>query len=316
MYRIGLILGPALFIAAVLEWILRLIHYAELVEKTLPWTKPMIDPVGIWVTMVVGILIFLAAWAERKKEKNQGKKSRGQGWEDGAQRPRIAHSSIGNIDQKASPVNAVDASQKVEIHNHPHNAFPSQFPPTPPPQSVRAPHNVRFIGARRIKTDVEREILDGTEGFVGVKACFLNKIIPGTRTSDFDHVRARIVLRDESDIELVEITRPKWLNHEAGDPVHVEVNRTECILLAVFGNDGEWAMPFVSTHPANYWDDGTTRLMVDACPLPVGELSAEITLVGEDNVGLEPVIARFSLGPQGAVEIKPYLATLRKIEER
>src|SRR5579863_1074226 len=71
MYRIGLILGPAVFFIGVIDWILRLTHFAELIEKTLPVTGKMTSPTGIWITLIVGILIFLAAWAERKREKEQ-----------------------------------------------------------------------------------------------------------------------------------------------------------------------------------------------------------------------------------------------------
>lgn len=73
-----------MFIGAVFEWILRLTHYADLIEKALPWTKPIITPAGIWVTMVVGILIFVAGWAERKKETDDESKQRAQKSEDGA----------------------------------------------------------------------------------------------------------------------------------------------------------------------------------------------------------------------------------------
>ena len=138
---------------------------------------------------------------------------------------------------------------------------------------------------------------------MGVKACFSNKSVPGTKIRDFDYVRARIVLRDESGAEVIEITRPQWLNRIMGDPVHIDVNRTECFLLAVLGNGNTWAAPFVSSQDATYWDDAPGP-MIEGISLPPGELSAEITLVGEDNIGLEPVIAHFSLGAEGSVEIK------------
>jgi hypothetical protein len=304
MYRIGLILGPAVFIGAVVEWILRLTHYAELVEKTLPWTEHMISPTGIWVTMVVGILIFVAAWAERKKETDAERKSTERKSGDRSLNPQIMSSSVGKINQRANPVNTVDASQKVEIHNHPPFVPPIPVLPPQPLVTVSTTHNVQFMGVKKIKTDVAHEIFGASEGFVGVKACFLNRCIPGTKTRDFDYVKTRILLRDASGAELAEITRPKWLAHEADDAVHIEVNQTECILLAVFGSDNEWAVPFISTNPANYWDDGTQRLMVDGRSLPAGELSAEITLVGEDNIGLDPVTTHFFLGPNGEVEIK------------
>jgi hypothetical protein len=302
MYRIGLILGPVVFLGAVLEWILRLTHYVDLVEKTLPWTKCMTTPEGIWITVVVGILIFVAAWAERKKEKGEEIKHREGKPEGGAPHTPIASVGIANPIQTANPV--IDASQKVEIHNHPASLPPIPAHPSPRSPGALPPHNVQFKGVKQIRTDIAREVFDSNEGFVGLKACFSNKIIPGTKTRDFDYVKARIVLRDASGAEVAEITRPIWLDHEPGDAIHIEVNQTQCILLAIFGGDDEWAAPFISTNSSNYWDDGTRRLIVDGCSLRAGELSAEITLVGEDNVGLEPVAAYFSLGPVGDVEIR------------
>jgi hypothetical protein len=74
MYRIGLILGPVMFAGAVLEWVLTITHYAELLEKSLPWTQHMTSPTGIWITIVVGIVIFVAALAERRREKGEEKR--------------------------------------------------------------------------------------------------------------------------------------------------------------------------------------------------------------------------------------------------
>lgn len=300
MYRIGLFLGPAVFVVAVLEWILRLTHYAELIEKSLPWTEHMIGPTAIWVTMVVGILIFVAAWTERKKEKEAERKP-----ELDVKHSHIPKPSVGKLSQTANPVNTVDASQKVEIHNHATYVAPTPASPINAISTASAPHNVQFMGIHKIKTDVANEIFDRTEGFVGVAARFLNRIIPGAKTSDFDYVRARVVFRDVSGREVAEITRPKWLAHEVGDAVHIEVNQTESILLAVFGSDNQWAVPLITTQPGNYWDDRTTRFMVDGRTLTTGELlSAEITLVGEDKVGLDPVTAHFVLHLNGNVEIK------------
>ena len=114
MYRIGLILGPAIFLGAVVDWILLLTHYAELIEKTLPWTQRLVNPVGIFVAIIVGILIFLAAWAERRKEKSAERERK-----TSLPAQNTAPESIGHINQHANPINTVDASQKVEIHNHP-----------------------------------------------------------------------------------------------------------------------------------------------------------------------------------------------------
>ncbi|HZD76753.1 MAG TPA: hypothetical protein VE218_07100 [Acidobacteriaceae bacterium] len=269
MYRIGMVLGPAMFIGAVLEWILRLTHYTELIAKTLPWMEHVISPAGIWVTMAVGILIFVAAWAERKKERDEQRKFAERTSED--------------------------------VSTHPPSAQPIHTPL--PPVAAPTPHNVQFAGLKKIWTDIGRETFVASEGFLGVKACFSNKSIPGTKVSDFDYVKARIVLRDGSGADVVEISRPQWLNRKMDDHVHINVNKTECLLLAVFGNDNEWAAPFIVPQDANYWDDAP-KLMIEGVSLPIGELSAEITLVGEDHIGLEPVIAYFSLGAEGSVEIK------------
>jgi hypothetical protein len=71
MYRIGLFLGAGLFLAGVVEEVLRVTHYIELIDKAMPWLSDVTTPKGIWVTIVVGLLIFLAAWSERRKEREK-----------------------------------------------------------------------------------------------------------------------------------------------------------------------------------------------------------------------------------------------------
>jgi len=209
---------------------------------------------------------------------------------------------ISSPQQIASPTITQNAnpSQKVEIHNHP--VSPPPVPVKTEPERVR--HNVLFLGAKKIWTDIEHEVFGSDEGFPALRACFLNKPIPGAKIGDFDYARARIVFRDASDTEVAAVSKPKWLNHGTKDVVHIEGNTTECLLLAICGNGDEWAAPYIAKRPAGYWEDGEEALMIDGCPLPLGELTAEITIVGEENIGLEPVIVHFSLRENGGVEVK------------
>lgn len=71
MYRFGLILGPAIFVLGIVEWLLRLTHYIELIEKAQPWVERFTSPSGIWITIVVGLLIFLSAWKEGRNERRE-----------------------------------------------------------------------------------------------------------------------------------------------------------------------------------------------------------------------------------------------------
>jgi len=296
MYRIGLILGPAVFAWTVIEWILRFTHYFELIEKALPWTERMISPTWIWVTMTVGILIFVAAWAEHKKEKDEERKHRELILKDSTP-PALA-----NIDQKISPVNTVDASQKVEIHNHPpFSPVPTTVPPNP--ERPEAKHNVQFRGARKIWTDGEREIFTAQDGIPAIKACFLNEGIPGTKISDFDYARARVHFRNNSGDEIAEIPRAKWLDHGIEEAVHIEGNCKKCLLLAIFGEEDGWHAPFITTTDAPYWES-TPLKTVATLALPAEELVAEIFVVGAENISLDTARVRLLLLPGGNVEIK------------
>ncbi len=240
MYRIGLILGPAVFLAAVLEWILRLTHYIDLVEKTLPWTKQMSSPAGIWVTIIVGIVIFLAAWSERKKEKDQVKKP-----------PELLPSlplSFGNINQTASPVNTVDASQKLELHQH--------FQTAPPPVAVIHPstnqlpkHHVKFINRKvtRLKPISEPfecfiECPNPAPNELTLKAFvanFRNERDADSMVADWDYVHAQIIYRGKYGEEIENVATACWV----GTPkefVHFERALVRGVIIAIQRGDGSW----------------------------------------------------------------------------
>jgi hypothetical protein len=240
---IGMAVGAVMFLVSVAETFLLILHYLDLIEHWFPesWHS-MFSLRGIFILMALGILVMVIAWVDYKHNSQRHHAI--------SLSPSIPTAeNVNNNSLKANPSftanPTIDASQKVEIHNHPPFATPTHAPSAPFP--VPSPHNIQFMGIKKIKTDVAREVLVPAEGFVGVKACFLNKSIPGTKIRDFDYVRARIVLRNASGEEVAEIDKPKWLGYEPGDAVHIHVNQTRCILLAVFGTNSEWVTPFIST---------------------------------------------------------------------
>ena len=199
----------------------------------------------------------------------------------------------------ANPV--LNANPLIEIHNHP------QQPRSAVVKETRVEsqnHNVKLEGVRQIWTpDLEQEQFDEDDGQIAVVACFLNQSIAGKKIIDFDYVRARVVFRDANGIRVADTSKPKWLNHQTADVVNLEVNRTEYLLLAVYGNDDVWALPYLAPAPSGYWDDGSRGLMVDARPLPFGDFNVEITLVSEETVGVEPFAVRLSFKANGSVKI-------------
>jgi hypothetical protein len=101
-------------------------------------------------------------------------------------------------------------------------------------------------------------------------------------------------------LEVADSDRPKWLYEGENETVHIQVNRTKCLVLAVFG-DGRWGMPFLRPDTG---DDLSRIFVIDFQPLPWGYLTAEITLVGEDNVGIDPFIVNLILNDNGKSEIR------------
>jgi hypothetical protein len=206
------------------------------------------------------------------------------------------------------------ASPTVNIYNsspHPNTVT------RPMMQAEPIPHNVELTSVKPIRTDNEQEFQRMFEdtttrsrassdlrpipiGVPGLKACFLNKSIPGKRTGDLDYVRARLVFHNKEQLEVAETDRPKWLYEGENETVNIQVNRTKCLLIAVFG-DGHWAMPFL--HP-DKGDDLSPIFTIDCQPLPCGDLTAEITLVGEDNVGIDPFIINLILYDKGNAKIQ------------
>lgn len=292
MYRAGLVLSSAVFIVGILEWLLFLLHYTEFLEKIAPWLG-RVSPTRIWVTISVGIVLFFIAWMRRKEELSGTSE----------------HESVppsGGITQTANPsFSQSGATQKVEIHNYP-PVIPPSLPKPPEKEVVQSPtHNVVFQGARRIKFDLEmtREINGDQSGIIAVKACFLNRSIPGKRVSDFNYATAHVVYRTALAEEVAETSKVAWVGPYAAKYVHFRVNRPECIVLAFWG-DQAWLAPYVTWRKSFFdWEVGN-QTELDGVPLPFGDLAIEITLADGTGIGLEPVFVYLNLGPNGAAKIK------------
>lgn len=170
-------------------------------------------------------------------------------------------------------------------------------------------HNVKFLGASSIYTDMERQTFSATEGFPAVKVCFLNQPIPGAHIADFTNASARIVFQNKAGEEVLSVNHPKWLNRKTQRYVNIKGNIPECILLAVCGNDDQWFSPFIEDH--EFHDHGEFR-MIGGAPLPLGELTARIYIVGSNNLGLEAETVHFSLDKGGKSEIKQAVRSSEK----
>ena len=275
--KIGMIVGALAF---VVSGILEILHYFDLLDHLLgEKIAGLASGRNFIVLMVVGLLVFVFAWADHRNE---------------LRRNPVSHPP--RQSQVANPV----TTQTVEIHNYP----PQQSAVHKQEQvanQIRR-HNVQFLGLSRTKTDLQREVPLSEDGIWTVKASFINKSIPGMKVDDYDYVRARVVFSDSGGREILSLSKPIWLDHELTDAVHFEVNTTACLLTAIFGNDNTWAVPFLTKRPPGSWED-QEQIMVDVRQLPsgMGAFHVEITLVDESNVGLEPFSSVLILGPDGSV---------------
>jgi hypothetical protein len=282
-------------------------HSASILKAVQPSTNWLVQNPSVlfWLTLC-GIMIH--AYVRSLSEMHEPEQSSD---------PPPLQAQTTTVSQEASPTTTVSpvisanptitanptvtANPKIIIHNNPPQTRPPSQRRIPPPDVT---HNVSFAGARRITTDLERQVFDG-DGLTGIIACFLNQSIPDRRVSDLSSARARVVVRDSLGSTVAQTSLPKWLNHDTNQFVDVAINTEECILLAIYGKDNKWYMPCLMQAPAGYWDDGSSGLIIDAQPLPHGTLEFEITLVSADNgLGLHPVTARVSFGPDGNVMIE------------
>jgi hypothetical protein len=244
------------------------------------------------VFMAAGILVFVAAWIKSKEGEGAAT--------SGGEIPS------GRITQTASP-SLTQVGPTINIHPSPVSAPPTETMPTGKEVKLTSLHNVSFQGARSFKFDFDlvREIGEDQEGIPGLKGCFLNQSIPGRSVSHLEYVRARVVYKDGSNKELTEISQVVWLGRPTAKHIHINVNRRECIALALWGRETGWVAPFTRWQGSEYGSQSE----LDCVALALGGLTIEITLVDGDNVGLAPVVAYVELKENG--EIGFYRATIK-----
>ncbi len=250
----------------------------------------------IFFVMLGGLFVLAVAWFDRKVETHEPDKLN-QPTND------IVTSNLGSAsiqNQTANPV----TTQSVAIHNYPPQAISS----TQILEKKNEPHyNIKFLDLQKTKTaDPLTEISPTADGFWAIKTGFLNKSIPQVKIDDYEYVRARMVFFDSENREVFSTSKPVWLGHGDNSGIHLDVNTPEYLLLAVFGNDRTWAVPFKTIRRTADWEYGE-QTMIDRYTLrpEQGPFKVEITLVGKDNVGLEPVTGRFDIGPDGDVQVYP-----------
>lgn len=227
--------------------------------------------------------IFLQAFLESQKVKSQH-----------VDKPTaLPPVSTGNIDQRASPTNIVEANPRIEIHNHPS----ASTSPAKVQTWIKPEHNVQFRGVSKCRTNISGEVYGADEGWPALKACFLNQPIPGRETADFNYARARVIFRSKAGDEVAEVAKAMWLGHRIGEAVHIEANGKECLLLAFFTQEG-WTAPVISRGAAR-----RRQLQLDGRALPAEELTVEIFVVDENNLALEPVQVSISLSADGHADV-------------
>jgi hypothetical protein len=256
--------------------------------------------VAHWVywTIAIGAIVpaFYLMWVDEHKQVEALKN------EAASQFPRSSTNMVNaNPVQTMSPT--IEASPKVEIHNYPF--APSSPTPKAPPKPEPT-HNIQFTGAKQVISDLGSDLLpeDDEHGVPTLKACFLNRSIPGKRVADFEHVTARVVFKTISGHQIAEVCSPAWLNHPLENPVHIECNRSACLIVAFFAKQ-KWRAAHITSRPAAYWEHGGIEHELDSTPIPSEEeLVIEIDVVDADNIGLPTATVRAIFGSDGTVTIK------------
>jgi len=216
IHRISKFLGIGLSLVASIAASLEALHLYDLIESHIPaWLRPMFKPEHTLILAGVGILMFFAERIEKGLHQRD---------------PTLVPTQTANpnVTQIANPV--IEASQKVEIHNYASSTTASQTPQHS--WRERLEHNVEFLGASKIRTDLEAEINDDRSGVTAVKACFLNRSKPGIKIADFNYARARVVFKNRLGLEVADISKVVWLGQGTKDTLHIRANTKECILLA------------------------------------------------------------------------------------
>jgi hypothetical protein len=185
--------------------------------------------------------------------------------------------------------------------------FPADTPPSAVPSMQAKPAagpvraNIVLRGVSVVLTDSIHEYYPPDKhGVVGVKACFLNQRLAGRPTEQFSYVTASLAYSDLNKLEVAYTDSPRWLRHEVDDPVSINSNTSECLLLAIWDHSGEWVLPYLE--PIAY-DDGSPGKELNIRPLPFGTLSIEITLASEDSDRPHSFVVNLNLSPDARVTV-------------
>jgi hypothetical protein len=284
---LAMALGAAIFLAGALEVILFGTHVFELIEKALPsWMEPMLNPVGNWITMVVGILIFAAAWNEWRKEQNEQKHK--PELEKVADHPSVFQDASSPITHTANPVITANPSVNQTVNlgltpEHLASLLPEQ---TPLKREKERPRSKLVL--KNINTKTVRMIADGDyrnfieevsqNGWPAVVARFKNEAQEGVQGEYFEHARADISFFDSEGKEIQDVARACWLGEKL-DLVHFGVNDSHSVILAA-RLDREFHVPYfkrVQSYEGDYLDITTVPLNKEA-------VSARVSVTVDDRI--------------------------------
>jgi hypothetical protein len=152
--------------------------------------------------------------------------------------------------------------------------------PTPLPKVESPKHNVRCLGV---------EIED-----ICVTICFQNVPIPGEPVGDFENARLCVEYMDGlTGIEWVTVFPARWIDDGQGKNA-VGITPRRAFLASFYKHDDWRALPSL---------EGTSDLShqerIDGLSLPSRCLKVKVTLVGEKNLTLAPVVGFLTLRDDG-----------------
>jgi hypothetical protein len=196
--------------------------------------------------------------------------------------------------------NTANPTQNIEQHFHlsPTEVIPivppAALPARPAPVVTKPRHNVTYLPPRRSPDKARVETL--------LTANFQNVPIPHVPVPTFSFARARVDYFNQTEELVCEVFPATWSTDE-GPTVDMEPGESHPLVLAAFV-EGRWKA-CRSTETGTYWDGVQYDIAQE--DLPFGRLWAVITLIGENNISLEPIRLLIQLFEDGSAYIKEQL---------
>jgi len=181
-----------------------------------------------------------------------------------------------NIRNEVNPIISPTFNPTININNHPFSQ-PGQ-PKVPPPPAVKKDqtHNVQVI-----RTHQHQSNLGGGSKLVAI---YENIPIPNQTVRSFNRVKAKIEYIDYETRKTVMVVVPaEWADHDTAD-VYMKAGEPFLVTLAAYENF-KWNSVEIWAHQA-YW--GATVYEQRLHPLPIGDLVAVVTLIGDHGLSIEP----------------------------